>query len=159
MVKISLLFQAELNNVTDLRPADEDHSWNFKIECTSCREIDPNVITVTAGEENKISGSRGDANLVMKCKNCKREGSVTIVGKPEPYTADDSGQMKSILTVECRGLEPVGFEPRDGWEAKGVDSPTLFQIDLSEGEWYDYDENAAIDVSVNELKFEFVRSK
>ena len=35
----------------------------------------------------------------------------------------------------------MGFEPREGWKAKGAESNTVFEeIDLTDGEWVDYDE-------------------
>ncbi|KAM0109540.1 hypothetical protein ACP6JB_004848 [Aspergillus fumigatus] len=44
------------------------------------------------------------------------------------------------------------------WEAKGIDSSTPFTgIDLSEGEWYDYDEKAGEEVSIKEIKWERLR--
>jgi hypothetical protein len=44
------------------------------------------------------------------------------------------------------------------WEAKGVDSSTRFTgIDLSEGEWYDYDEKAGEEVSIKEINWEVGR--
>ncbi|KAJ1929187.1 hypothetical protein EC988_010122, partial [Linderina pennispora] len=119
MVKLDLQFQAELTNVTNVVPADADYAWNFKVKCNSCHEVTPNFITISAEDNNSISGSRGEANFVMRCKFCKRESSASIEGSPKPYTADDSGSMATILSLECRGLEPVEFEPRDGWKAEG----------------------------------------
>ncbi|KAI8325123.1 DUF866-domain-containing protein [Martensiomyces pterosporus] len=158
MVKLVLQFQAELLNVTGLRPADEDYSWNFKVRCNSCNEVTDNFITISAEDNSKMSGSRGEANFVMRCKFCKRESSASIETSPKPYTADDSGSFVSILTLECRGLEPVEFEPRDGWVAEGTESQTPFDIDLSEGEWYDYDEKAGGEVSITDINFKITRA-
>jgi Eukaryotic protein of unknown function (DUF866) len=45
------------------------------------------------------------------------------------------------------------------WEAKGLESPTMFSgIDLQEGEWFDYDEKASGEVSVKDLKWEIRRA-
>lgn len=45
------------------------------------------------------------------------------------------------------------------WLADGVDSKTKFsEIDLTEGEWFDYDEKAGEEVSIKELKWEIKRS-
>ncbi|KAF8570688.1 hypothetical protein P879_07818 [Paragonimus westermani] len=43
-----------------------------------------------------------------------------------PYTAEDSGQFKTIVVFECRGLDLLRFSPRVGWTARGVNSGTLF---------------------------------
>ena len=49
--------------------------------------------------------------------------------------------------------------PQGDWTAKGLESPTKFSgIDLSEGDWYDYDEKAAQEVSVKEMKWEIRRA-
>ncbi|KAJ1965376.1 hypothetical protein GGI12_000808 [Dipsacomyces acuminosporus] len=157
MVKLDLQFHAELLNVTNLAPADPDFNWSFKVKCNSCNEETPNFITISAEDSNKISGSRGEANFVMRCKFCGRESSASIEGQPKPYTADDSGSFVSILTLECRGLEPVDFEPRDGWVAEGAESQTPFEVDLSEGEWYDYDEKAG-EVSITDIQFKITRA-
>jgi hypothetical protein len=60
--------------VTDLRPNDTEEApffYTFKVQCTSCREIHPNFVTVNRFEMNEQSGSKGEANFVWKCKNCK----------------------------------------------------------------------------------------
>lgn len=45
------------------------------------------------------------------------------------------------------------------WEAKGAETPTAFTaIDLSEGEWYDYDEKTEDEVSIKEVKWEIARA-
>lgn len=45
------------------------------------------------------------------------------------------------------------------WEAKGAESSTQFTaIDLSEGEWYDYDEKAGDEVSIKEVKWAIVKA-
>jgi len=45
------------------------------------------------------------------------------------------------------------------WEAKGLESTSTFSdIDLQEGEWFDYDEKASGEVSVKDLKWEIRRA-
>ncbi|THW83696.1 hypothetical protein D6D18_08044, partial [Aureobasidium pullulans] len=78
---LALTLTAELNGVTDLAPIDTEDSpfyYTFKVQCTSCREVHPNWVSVSRFEQNEVSGSRGEANFVWKCKNCKREHSATI---------------------------------------------------------------------------------
>jgi hypothetical protein len=71
---LALALTAELNGVTDLRPQDTEDApffYTFKVQCTSCRETHPNFVSVSRFEQNEMSGSRGEANFVWKCKNCK----------------------------------------------------------------------------------------
>jgi hypothetical protein len=45
------------------------------------------------------------------------------------------------------------------WEAKGIESATPFTgIDLSEGEWFDYDEKAGEEVSIKDIKWQVRRA-
>jgi hypothetical protein len=80
------------DRVTDLQPEDTEVApfyYTFKVQCTSCREIHPNPVSVSRfvgissnqnvvflsltdhQDQNEQSGSRGEANFVWRCKNCK----------------------------------------------------------------------------------------
>ena len=79
-----------------------------------------------------MSGSRGTANLVMRCKFCKRESSArkftheltwwmfNHTGKLEfdssfpiqAYSAEQNGKFQKIAVFDCRGLELVDFAPK-----------------------------------------------
>ncbi|RUS27451.1 hypothetical protein BC938DRAFT_483229 [Jimgerdemannia flammicorona] len=210
--KLALLFKADLESVTDVAPAD-GYEWHFKIQCNSCHEIDPSWITMNREDTYDLANSRGSANLVMKCKFCKRESSAQFEPTPpiKPYTADDSGRFTKMVVIDCRGLEPVEFEPRvsegwrgdcspycadrigvsyvkkrmklvrfftfwddtfairyvayptsppqSGWMAKGAESGTRFDdIDLSEGEWVEYDEKSAVPVSISNIEAKFQKA-
>jgi hypothetical protein len=101
-----------------------------QVKCTSCHEVHPKLITInqtvhmihyhsnahipllSLQEEHTVSGGKDSkANFVWKCGNCKRESSASIVGDFQAYAAEN-GQPAPLLTVECRGLEFVGFDPK-----------------------------------------------
>ena len=115
-------------------------------------------------EEREVSSGKGNtAHFVWRCGLCKRESSAKFDPgfKPQPYPADTNGQFAPFLTIDCRGLEFVGFDPRvcpsarwnvlclpgclqGTWRCKGAESGTVFdEVDLEEGEWVDYDEKAS----------------
>ncbi len=49
--------------------------------------------------------------------------------------------------------------PKGEWLATGIDSGSKFTaIDLTEGEWFDYDEKAGEEVSIKDLKWEIRRN-
>ncbi|KAK3846900.1 MAG: DUF866-domain-containing protein [Linnemannia gamsii] len=157
---LALQIKAELENITELIPADADHTWHFKVQCTKCRDIDSNVITMNAIDKAEMGSGRGEANLVMRCKFCKCESSADIVSKPVAYEIENNDKFATILTVECRGLELVGFEPREGWKAKGAESGTPFEdIDLTEGDWAEYDEKSELPVAISSIESKFVKVK
>jgi hypothetical protein len=71
------------HSVTDLRPLDTEDApffYTFKVQCTSCRETHPNMVSVSRFEQNDVSGSKGEANFVWRCKNCK----VSLPASPRP---------------------------------------------------------------------------
>jgi hypothetical protein len=60
--------------------------------------------------------------------------------------------------MECRGLEPYAFHPM-GNEFKIIsDGGTIFDkdVDLSEGDWGDYDEEHDASVSANEFQSKII---
>ncbi|KAK2812919.1 hypothetical protein FQN50_000940 [Emmonsiellopsis sp. PD_5] len=157
----SLVLSAELEGVTDLRPKDTEEApyyYTFKVQCTSCREVHPNWVGINRFEKLEIPGSRGEANFVWKCRLCSRTHSASITTSPSSYDASQKKGQK-IIEFDCRGLEFTEFKADGEWEAKGLETTTKFSsIDLSEGEWYDYDEKAGGEVSIQEVNWEIRRA-
>ncbi|KAK6352336.1 hypothetical protein TWF730_009165 [Orbilia blumenaviensis] len=157
-----LALTAELTGVTNLRPNDTEDSpyyYTFKVQCTSCREVHPNWVGVSKHETNEISGSRGEANFVWKCKNCKREHSANIKTKATPYEYAEPAKRQNIIELECRGLEFVEFKPDGEWLCEGIESGTKFTgVEFPEGEWFEYDEKAGEEVSIEHLNWEIRRT-
>jgi hypothetical protein len=78
---------------------------------------------------------------------------------PTPYEQSEPAKSRKILEFDCRGLEFIEFIPEGEWLADGAESGSKFTaIDLSEGEWFEYDEKAGEEVSIKELKWEINRS-
>ncbi|KUL83315.1 hypothetical protein ZTR_11332 [Talaromyces verruculosus] len=157
---LSLALTAELQGVSNLQPQDteeEPYYYTFKVLCSSCREEHPNWVSFSRYEKHDIPGSRGEANFVWKCKLCGKTHSASITAGPHAYQIAENPKDKTqkIIELDCRGLEFTEFKADGDWEAKGAETPTAFSgIDLSEGEWYDYDEKAGEEVSVKDVKFE-----
>ncbi|KAI0080308.1 DUF866-domain-containing protein [Panus rudis PR-1116 ss-1] len=162
MVRLQLSIKAELENVTDLQPASDDFEYFFQVKCNSCHEVHPKLISVNRKEEREVSGGKNStANFVWRCSNCKRESSAKFESNSpvQPYTAEANGQFAPLLTIECRGLEFVGFDPKGIWKCVGVESGTVFpEVDLEEGEWVDYDEKAAVPVGISNIESQWTRA-
>ena len=50
MVKLGLFLQAELDGVTDVSPvdtADDPYFYTFKVQCSSCREVNDNWVSIS----------------------------------------------------------------------------------------------------------------
>ncbi|CAD7700741.1 unnamed protein product [Ostreobium quekettii] len=117
-------------------------------------------IWVSAADEFPISGSRGTANYVMRwVKGVGKEASMNVtevkgVTHPE-YTGDDSDQFVPIVAFECRGLDPIELKPTGGWRVESTSGKVFDDVDLSEGDWAEYDEDAGETVGVYEFTARF----
>ncbi|CAN9464939.1 unnamed protein product [Alternaria alternata] len=150
---LALALKAELNGVTDLRPNDTEDApffYTFKVQCTSCREVHPNPVSVNRFEMNEQSGSKGEANFVWRSN---------IKAAPASYPQSDPPKKINILEFDCRGLEFVEFKAEGEFLATGIESGTKFSgIELPDGEWYDYDEKAGEEVSITNVEWEIRRA-
>jgi len=160
MVKTGLQISAQFENIESFKASGDDFRWYLKLSCSNCGEETSEFVYCSLCETSPLSGGRGQASLVIKCKLCKRENSIDIVSDSlKPYD-DDTGKFKTIIVFDCRGVQPVDFSPRIGWEAKGLESGSVFSdIDFSEEEWFDYDEKSGESVSITEIKHKFVPVK
>lgn len=78
-------------------------------------------------EQNQVSGSKGEANFVWRCKSCKvnnhlnqvdlplltrvqREATATIKHPPQAYTHASPPKKQNIVEFDCRGLEFTEFK-------------------------------------------------
>ncbi|CAK9439498.1 uncharacterized protein LODBEIA_P35980 [Lodderomyces beijingensis] len=161
MVKFYLKISAELDNVTELEPLDtpqEPHYYTFKIECTKCRTVHDKDVQINRFEKHEMGGSRGEANFVFRCKECKNEHNASIERTNAKLENGDSKPV-AILEIDARGLDFVEFIPDGKFQAKGVETGTVFdEVDLEDSEWYDVDEKTNEEVSITDVKWTISRS-
>eukprot|EP00898_Chlorokybus_atmophyticus_P001094 jgi/Chlat1/1986/Chrsp158S02314 len=149
--------KCELENLASLKPKP-DTPWVFSIKCGSCQERSDKESHMVQGETYDIPNSRGEANLVQKCKFCGRFGTINFVEEKGKTRA--SGEYAPFLLLECRGVEPVTWHPRDGYTAESAASATRFDdVDLSDGEFVDYDEKGKASVGVYNIQHRFRPTK
>ncbi|WPK24177.1 hypothetical protein PUMCH_001440 [Australozyma saopauloensis] len=147
-----------LNNVQPLDNAESPYEYIFIIECTKCREEHNKPVSINRFEQHEISGSRGEASFVFRCKACKSEHSALILRTAEKITADNNGEWARILEIDARGIDFKRFVPEGRWEGSGLETDTKFdEIDLEEGEWFDYDEKAKEMAGITEVEFDIAR--
>ncbi|KAL9092678.1 MAG: hypothetical protein Q9159_000749 [Coniocarpon cinnabarinum] len=179
---LAITITADLQNVTALTPIDTETQpfhYTLTLQCTSCRETHPNPVTVTRFSEATAPGSKPGAqpfNLVFKCRNCTRTHTLSIPAPPAPYRHPEdeavprnkatkmAEKKQNLLSMDCRGIEVVGFVPEGLWSAKGLESGIAFEEVVFEGgkdgrwEWFDYDEKVGEEVSVTNAVFEIGRA-
>uniref|UniRef100_A0A3B3U916 CXXC motif containing zinc binding protein n=1 Tax=Poecilia latipinna TaxID=48699 RepID=A0A3B3U916_9TELE len=126
---------ANLENVTNVRPLGEDFRWFLKLKCGNCGEVPDKWQYVTLMESVPLKGGRGSASMVQKCKLCARENSIGV-HKWVIKCASDNEKFKTMVQFECRGLEPIDFQPQD---------------------WNDYDDKAKECVGIYEVTHRFIK--
>ncbi|KAG0499889.1 hypothetical protein HPP92_004143 [Vanilla planifolia] len=161
MVYYLLSFTAELENLTDLQPVggcdDPTYTYYLKVKCERCGEISPKEACVTLSEEVPLPTKVGTAHLVQKCKLCGRDGNIQMIaGQGRPLTLEQSQkeEYSNLMVFDSRGFELTGFSFADAWKAESL-TGTTYDIDLSTGEFADYDEKGEYPVGVSNVRYKF----
>jgi Eukaryotic protein of unknown function (DUF866) len=99
----------------------------------------PHHLSITWAGQKKASVGR-----LLTADECKTALKKKKTQAPRAMTDEDSCQFVPIAALECRGLEPVGFECMGSGvfvvTSTGGVRFEADQVDLSEGDWADYDE-------------------
>ncbi|KAE8099987.1 hypothetical protein FH972_017926 [Carpinus fangiana] len=162
MVKCLLMITAELENLTNLEPQggcdDPNFSYFFKLRCGTCGEVSQKETCVTLGETVALPVGKGTTNLIQKCKFCGRDGTITMIpgrGKPLTQEVSQSGKHTPLMLFDCRGYEPVEYVFGSGWKAESIEGTKFHEIDLSVGEYAEYDEKGECPVMISNLRSTF----
>lgn len=76
------------------------------------------------------------------------------------YTDADSGKFKTIISFDCRGIEPIEFDPRSGYIVKSIENGRKFEdVEIEDGDWTEYDDKNKNSVAISEFKSQFVKLK
>ena len=93
MGRYAVVLKIETENVDEIGfQKREEMEWMFKIQCTNCHENHPKTISFFPFEEHYDPNSNVPAcNFCVKCKNCKKEMTISLVNKNYPV-------------IECRNI-------------------------------------------------------
>jgi hypothetical protein len=97
-------------------------------------------------------GAKSALKKVNK-KSKRGKGEDGEVSLPRDFTSDDNGNYVPVLAMECRGLEPYAFHPLGNeFKVTSVGGAVFDEdVDLSDGDWGEYDEENDAAVGVNEF--------
>ena len=84
---------------------------------------------------------------------------VQIKGVTRAITAADSDEWVPVAGFECRGLEPTRLHPGPGFAVVTASGAKHADVDLSEGEWVEYDAKLKESVGVYGLEARFEVSR
>jgi hypothetical protein len=150
MVLYNLFVQADLENVSELKPTP-DMRWYLKFKCGNCNEVTERWNYVTSNEQLDNPHGRGKTNFILHCKFCKREHTVDVVTK-NCKEITQSSEWTKVVAFECRGVIPIAFDLRGGWSCKAVKSGKEFEVDLSE-DWVEYDDESQESLGIYNVKY------
>ena len=107
------------------------------------------------GDVIELEGSKGDANYVMKWPGNKMQSYIKIVdlkGVNGNYTDENSGEWVAVLGLECRNLVPTAWSTGRDFIAESSGGHYFEDVDLTEGDWAEYDEEADLAVSITNVE-------
>jgi len=100
----------------------------------------------------------GSKSALKKLKKKGKKGGGGEIDVPRDVTFDDSGEYVPVFAMECRGLEPYAFHPLGNEFRVVSEGGAIFEedVDLSEGDWAEYDEENDAAVGVNEFESKII---
>ncbi|XP_017770506.1 PREDICTED: UPF0587 protein GA18326 [Nicrophorus vespilloides] len=160
MVKISLRIKANLENISEVYTSHPEYTFLLKLKCLNCGEVSQKWQDVVESETQPTKTGKSETHYFAKCKLCSRENSLDIIeGSNGKFTLEHAGKFVNLVTFDCRGLEPVDFNPTGGWIAKTEGGTVFEDVDLSEKEWVEYDDKLKLSVGIYELEHDFIKVK
>jgi Eukaryotic protein of unknown function (DUF866) len=177
MVLFLLYMKADLEGVASVSlRKDADLMLTVKNPLSDFEVREKVVINPSATVEQDESSSRDDPHhLSLKWEGSKKQSTLTVLSvaeaktalkkkskkkndefTPRDYTVQDAGAFAPILCIECRGLEPTAYFPGDEFVVTS-EGGTVFaeEVDLSEGDWADYDAEYDAPVALSEVEFKW----
>jgi hypothetical protein len=135
----------------------EGNLWKFDIESLSGERREG--VTVSISDELEIEGSRGTANFLIKWPGERDVASIKIIPiKKHDGTYSVSGSFTKILALDCRNVVPVRWIPGEDFVATSSEGHKFEAVDLTDGNWADYDEENDLSVSVMDLEHKISRA-
>jgi hypothetical protein len=160
MPVFALKIKADLENVAKLSVRD-DVMWKFDIQSGGGGDTKSGV-TVTKDDVIELDGSKGEANFVVKWPGSKSQAYIKMLDMKAgtgDYTEDANGQYATVALFECRGLELVSYVPGMDFSAESTGGGKFEEVDMSEGDWADYDEDNDLAVSITNLESTIEKTK
>lgn len=161
--------KADLENVGSAAIDVESATLTIDVKYGQSEEVRESV-TICRQDEEPLDGSRGVANLILKFADANERSSCSVLSAdefktrfkkkkqalaemPRSVTDGDSGTWVPVVAFEARGMDVVTWRLREG--DVSVRSATGFpfeDVDLSEGDWADYDVEADAPVAMSDIE-------
>ncbi|KAI5965334.1 uncharacterized protein KGF55_001555 [Candida pseudojiufengensis] len=146
MLTYLLQAKAELHNIAQVKPVDTEeysHDYKFKFQCNGCKKVHPKPIIINLENEFEVTGFRRKANLLIKCKECKRE-RYAILTQLNNGGILGNGQYNDVIKITTHGMRLLDFIPDDQFECETNNGKIIQEIGLLDGEWMGETDNGEI---------------
>ncbi|KYQ92919.1 DUF866 family protein [Tieghemostelium lacteum] len=150
--------KAELEEISNIYP-QLDKTWFVTLTCSNCGEVTPNMVSIDPCTQIEIV--KATVNFAMKCKLCRRENSVSIetADKQIKDRTIESEQWVQMATFDLRGFEIKDVEFGENWSIVIPSGKTYSDVDLSTGEWSEYDEGSSTSISILNMEYKVDKLK
>eukprot|EP00611_Tribonema_gayanum_P022886 TRINITY_DN4693_c0_g2_i1.p1 TRINITY_DN4693_c0_g2~~TRINITY_DN4693_c0_g2_i1.p1 ORF type:complete len:174 (+),score=54.88 TRINITY_DN4693_c0_g2_i1:39-524(+) len=156
-----LYIKVSLDGVASLQ-ASESTTWILDIQSTDESEKREGVY-VSGAEELEVDGSKGKANFVVKFKGSNKQSTISVVDVKKLttrcITAEQSGEWVPVVAFDCRGLVPTAWHPSTDFVVTSSGGHSFGEVDLSDGDWGEYDEENDIALSITDMEHKFEARK
>lgn len=117
MVKYSLKVCVESTGISSMHlPQPFEFSVKVrkslsKLECDSCHEQWPNWISFSAEENVSSSNTKGEFHLVVRCSECKKEGTAAVLDSCHEIGGLEDGRCEKVwASLDFRGVKPIDWQ-------------------------------------------------
>lgn len=118
-------------------------------------------VVIDPGEQHDLDNSRGTANFALKWDRGNRHQAYinveAVKGVTRSILESDANKFVPVTGFECRGIEPIAYQP-EMFIVKSK-SGQIFEADLSDGEWADFDDKLKESVSIMGIESSFKTHK
>jgi len=109
----------------------------------------------------ELDGSRGTANFIKKWEGERQQSYLKMIDVKKitgalEISADQSDQWVVLFAIECRGLEPVEWLPKQDFNVASGEGAVFEEIEFEDGFWAEYDAEHDAQISIQNLEHEFI---
>ncbi|GJQ14667.1 hypothetical protein GpartN1_g7039.t1 [Galdieria partita] len=149
-LEIKALCSPNIQKVT----VENSYIWHLQLQCMHCSEKTGWIAIDPSQEMTRVRS--GVCHVLLHCRFCSRQCTITVLEESHVY--DNKEEFQPFASFDCRGLEPVDWNPIGDEFILQLNSGVLMrQVSLEEGEYYDYDENEKEEVSITCLEWQWKR--
>ena len=132
----------------------DTYCFRVKFDCGKCRQpTGDKFVVFTWTDEAAVPGSRGTANAVLSCSECKAVSSISITSKASDALLTEDKKTCVWGRIECRGAVPVTAELGSaGVTVHGASGVSWEDADVASGEFAEYDEASGCSVVVEDVR-------